>query len=131
MPQCRTAVCNVSLVAVCSLCWHGGAFRCQSPLHYSQSDASYVGLASIVGCCLGGVVLGLVGDRVSRLKPILAALSFLSVLPFVWFTLVVNRILPPSRWQLFLSGFIGSFTLNAGSGLYYEAAAELYVSARG
>ncbi len=56
-------------------------------------------------------------------------LSLLSAGSFVWFTLVVDRTITPSTWQLFLSCVVGSLFLNAGSGLYYEAAAELCVSA--
>ena len=88
-----------------------------------------LGLVSTGGCCLGLILFGHIGDKVKNMRLVLVALSLVSTLLFVWFTLTVNRTLPPSDWQLYLSCVLGSMTLNAGSPLLFEAAAEMYVRA--
>ena len=77
--------------------------------------------------CARHVQLVFLSGCLCSVRGILAGLSMLSCLAFVWFTLVVNRTLPASRLQLFVSCIVGSLTINAGSGLYYEASAELCV----
>lgn len=128
-----------------------------------------------MGCVAGGVGFGNLGDHVRRIKVVLILLFVASTLLVAWFTLVANRVLPASTWQLFTSCTLGrcvllcnsvyvceggersavvclwnvpvalvtactparlyscvfvppfptSLTMNAGSGLFYEAAADL------
>lgn len=105
--------------------WSGVLGPILEPLGYSQSTASWVGFASTLGCVVGGIVCGRLGDIMSRFKGILLFLFLLSTLTFVWFSLITNKTIKPSEWQLYLSVTFGSLVLNAGSGLFYEAAVEV------
>jgi hypothetical protein len=66
-----------------------------------------VGFASTLGCVVGGIVCGRLGDIMSRFKGILLFLFLLSTLTFVWFSLITNKTIKPSEWQLYLSVTFG------------------------
>ena len=78
-----------------------------SPLNYSQDTASWLGFASTIGCVVGGVACGRLGDILPRVKGVLVVLFVLSTLIFAWFSLLTNHTIPPSTWQLFLSCTVG------------------------
>lgn len=67
-----------------------------------------MGFASTVGCVLGGVGFGNLGDHVRSIKWVLVALFVVSTLLVCWFTLIANRIVPDANsWQLFTSCTLG------------------------
>ena len=87
--------------------WAGVLDPILAPLGYSQTTANWLGFAATIGCCAGGVVFGVVGDRVKRVKRLLIGLLFASAVLFAWFTLLATKGIPPSTWQLFTSCFLG------------------------
>lgn len=66
-----------------------------------------LGFASSIGCVIGGIVCGRLGDVLPRFKPVLVLMFALATAIFVWFTLLTNKIIPASTWQLYLSVTLG------------------------
>ena len=89
--------------------WSGVLDPILAPLHFSQSTVNWLGFASTVGAVVGGVAFGSIADHVKRVKWVIVGLCAASTLLGGWFTLIANRILPQSNWQLFLSCTVGRY----------------------
>jgi predicted MFS family arabinose efflux permease len=87
--------------------WSGVLDPILAPLKFSQTTVNWLGFASTVGCVIGGVAFGNIGDHVKRVKLVLIFLFFASTLIVAWFTLNANSVLPRSNWQLFVSCTLG------------------------
>lgn len=87
--------------------WSGVLDPILAPLHYSQSTVNWLGFASTVGCVVGGVGFGNLGDHVRRVKLVIVLLFLGSALIIGWFSLLANGVIPRSTWQLFLSCTLG------------------------
>lgn len=75
----------------------------------SQDTVNWLGFASTCGCVLGGVGFGNLGDHVRSIKAVIIALFLVSTVLVGWFTLLANRVLSPSSWQLFTSCTLGRY----------------------
>ena len=91
--------------------WSGVLDPILAPLKFSQTTVNWLGFASSVGCVVGGVGFGNLGDHVKRVKPVLLMLFLASAVLVGWFTLIANGLLPRSNWQLFLSCTLGRYDL--------------------
>jgi MFS transporter, FLVCR family, disrupted in renal carcinoma protein 2 len=87
--------------------WSGVLDPILAPLHYSQDTVNWLGFASTVGCVIGGVGFGNLGDRVRRVKLVIILLFVASFLLIGWFSLIANHVVGRSTWQLFLSCTLG------------------------
>ena len=82
-------------------------FVCVSMCMCVQNTASWLGFASTVGCVVGGIGFGRLGDKITAVKPVLLLLFVASSIIFGWFTLIANHIIKQSTWQLFFSITLG------------------------
>jgi MFS family permease len=98
--------------------WSGVLDTILKPLHFGQNTASWLGFASTIGCVVGGVGFGHLGDTVKHVKPVLLLLFLASTAIFVWFTLLANNVISPSQWQLFLSCTLGRYGTSLPSDSY-------------
>lgn len=87
--------------------WSGVLGPILAPLKFSPSMVNWLGFASSMGCVVGGVAFGNLGDHVKRVKLVLILLFLASTLIVGWFTLNANSVLPRSTWQLFVSCTLG------------------------
>lgn len=105
------------------------------PLGFSEVEVNWLGFAAIVGVVIGGIAFARVVDGghagSGRLRAVLLWLYGTAAVCFAAFLLVANRLVDfgdshgaVSTAVLFSSVVIGSLTLNATSGIFYEAGVE-------
>eukprot|EP00050_Salpingoeca_kvevrii_P009953 m.310531 g.310531 ORF g.310531 m.310531 type:complete len:459 (+) comp25451_c0_seq1:3-1379(+) len=104
--------------------WSGVLFPILKPLHFSQGDAAMLGLTSIISSTAGGIVFGWAVDRLQAYRPVLMSLLLAAAAVIAWFVLVANGIIPGGLKQVYIAVNVGSFLLNAGAGVFFEALAE-------
>nr|XP_027237352.1 disrupted in renal carcinoma protein 2 homolog isoform X1 [Penaeus vannamei] len=97
-----------------------------APFDISQDEASWMG----VYITFGGVVLAVIAARFSDLlfgymKLTIIVLMVIATGGYTWFLLLMNKCLPFSKAQLFISVIIGASFNYACSPLFFELAAEL------
>ncbi|CAG2196757.1 DIRC2 [Mytilus edulis] len=93
---------------------------------FSQEEAGWLGFSSIIAGCISSVIISRFADIFNKhLRMFLICIYIGSFIGFLWFTLLVNDILPNSTVSLYVAIILGTICLQAASPLYFEMACEV------
>ncbi|XP_063417712.1 solute carrier family 49 member 4-like [Mytilus trossulus] len=93
---------------------------------FSQEEAGWLGFSSIIAGCISSVIISRFADIFNKhLRMFLICIYFGSFIGFLWFTLLVNDILPNSTVSLYAAIILGTICLQAATPLYFEMACEV------
>ncbi|XP_052078010.1 solute carrier family 49 member 4-like [Mytilus californianus] len=93
---------------------------------FSQEEAGWLGFSSIIAGCLSSVIISRFADIFNKhLRMFLICIYIGSFIGFLWFTLLVNDIIPNSTVSLYVAIILGTICLQAASPLYFEMACEV------
>ncbi|KYR00941.1 hypothetical protein DLAC_03006 [Tieghemostelium lacteum] len=92
---------------------------------YTQEQAKWLGFYGIIAGLVGGVLMGMLHDRIHNFKSMLLILFALNTVTYLLFTLLVQGYLPNWYWLCQVFNVSGGFFINGFYPIIYEAAVEV------
>jgi len=105
----------------CSYGWNAALGTNLGPLGFSQDQIAWLG----AGATFAGIVTGVLVIFIKRLKLAIVLLFLTATIFFLWFQLLVMRILPGNFIVIFVACVVGNMCLNIALPVAYEMAVEI------
>ncbi|GAM25191.1 hypothetical protein SAMD00019534_083660, partial [Acytostelium subglobosum LB1] len=92
---------------------------------FDASDAKWLGFWGILAGLFGGIICGIIHDKVHNYKILIITILTLNTITFVIFSLICSGVLPGWYWLGQLVNIIGGCLINGYYPIIYEAVVEV------